>query len=132
MNPQHSTLNPKPGAEEEGGLGVEASSQGWVVDVLLHRKGGALHCTTKSLGELGRLVLGRPGNSYVAYLVMQNGNLEYGERRCGFNTEHQTTKRSHPVAASREPFALEGWILEVLFGSLRSFFGSRSKKDPDP
>ena len=28
---------------------VVASSQGWVVDVLLNRKGGALHCTTKRL-----------------------------------------------------------------------------------
>ena len=24
---------------------------------------------------------------------MQNGNLEYGERRCGFNTKHQSTIR---------------------------------------
>jgi len=29
---------------------------------------------------------------YVAYLVMQNRNLEYGEPRCGFNTKHQSTR----------------------------------------
>ena len=28
----------------------------------------------------------------VAYLVMQNKNLEYGERRCGFDPKHQSTK----------------------------------------
>ena len=28
----------------------------------------------------------------AAYLVMQNGDLEYGQRRCGFNTKHQSTK----------------------------------------
>jgi len=37
-------------------------------------------------------ILGSPGNSNVACLVMQNRNLEYGERRCGF-TKHQRTKR---------------------------------------
>ena len=30
--------------------------------------------------------------SYVSYLVIQNRNLEYGERRCGFSTRHQSTK----------------------------------------
>ena len=30
---------------------VEASSQGWVVDVPLNRKGGGLHCTSKTLGQ---------------------------------------------------------------------------------
>ena len=47
---------------------VKASSQGWVVDVLLSRKGGALHCTTKK-GEtihctaksFGRPKLRQPG-----------------------------------------------------------------------
>jgi hypothetical protein len=33
-----------------------------------------------------------PGSSSVDYLVMQNRNLEYGGRRCGFNTKHQSTK----------------------------------------
>ena len=32
------------------------------------------------------------GKSSVAYRVMQNRNLEYGERRCGFITKHQSTK----------------------------------------
>ena len=41
---------------------------------------------------LGRPVWGEPGNSSVAYLVMQNRDLEYGERRFGFNTKHQSTK----------------------------------------
>ena len=40
----------------------------------------------------GSPVLRRPGNSSVAYLVMQNGNLEYGQPRCGFKTKHQSTK----------------------------------------
>ena len=40
---------------------------------------------------LGRAVWSA-GKSTVAYLVMQNRNLEYGERRCGFNTKHQITK----------------------------------------
>ena len=38
---------------------------------------------------LGRFVLGRPGNTSVAYLVTQNRYLEYGEPRCGVNTKHQ-------------------------------------------
>ena len=29
----------------------------------------------------------------VVHLVIQNGNLEYGKRRCGFNTKHHSTKR---------------------------------------
>jgi hypothetical protein len=36
-----------------------------------------------------------PGRSSVVYLVMQNRNLEYGGRRCGFNTKHQRTKEYH-------------------------------------
>ena len=31
-------------------------------------------------------IWGEPGNSSVPDLVMQNRNLEYGERRCGFDT----------------------------------------------
>ena len=37
-------------------------------------------------GRLRRLM-----NSSVACLAMQNGNLEYERRRCGFNTKHQST-----------------------------------------
>jgi hypothetical protein len=33
-----------------------------------------------------------PGSSSVAYLVIQNRNLECGEPRCGFSTNHQRTK----------------------------------------
>ena len=33
-----------------------------------------------------------PRSSFVAYPLIQNENLEYGRRRCGFNTNHQSTK----------------------------------------
>ena len=33
-----------------------------------------------------------PGNLPAVYPVTQNGKLGYGERRCGFNTKHQSTK----------------------------------------
>ena len=46
----------------------------------------------KRKGGLGRAVWREPGSPSVTYLVMQNGNLEYGERRCGFNLKHQSTK----------------------------------------
>jgi hypothetical protein len=43
---------------------VEAIWQGWVVDVLPNRKGGAFHCTTR---RLGGLLISSPGDSSVAY-----------------------------------------------------------------
>ena len=124
--------------------GVEASSRGWVVDVLLNRKGRALHCTTKTkMGEsLGGPLLGSPGISTVAYLAMRNRNLEYGERRCGCNIKHQITKapRGSPFSRSRaicrsllrgEVFTYVGlfqnlndqtnFISTFLFGEKRSF-----------
>ena len=67
------------------------------------KRGGALHCTTKSLGGLGRPVLGCSRNSYEAYLVMQNRNLEYGERRCGLNTNHQITTKGHNQTHTKTP-----------------------------
>ena len=48
--------------------------------------------------RFGRLVSSSPGSSSVVYLVIQNGNLEYEERRCGFNTKHQSTKAPKPKA----------------------------------
>ena len=33
-----------------------------------------------------------PGNSYVAYRVSHHRSLGYRERRCGFDTKHQSTK----------------------------------------
>ena len=30
--------------------------------------------------------------AHLVFFVMQNRNLEYGGRRCGFNTKHQSTK----------------------------------------
>ena len=53
--------------------------------------------------RLGGPVLGFPGNSTAAYLVMQNRNLEYGERRCGFNTKHQSTKGRAPLVFPAAP-----------------------------
>ena len=92
VNLSREKLTLEPWAEEEGGRGMEASSQGWVVDVLLNRKGGALHCTTRRLG--GPLI-GSPGNSYVAHLVSHYRSLRYQERRCGFNTKPQSAKSRH-------------------------------------
>jgi hypothetical protein len=50
--------------------------------------GGSL----KNLKDLNGKGPKEPGTSSVAYLVMQNGKLEHGEPRCGFNTKHQSTK----------------------------------------
>ena len=36
--------------------------------------------------------MGRSGNSSLAYLVMQNRDLEYGQPRLGFDTKHQSAK----------------------------------------
>jgi hypothetical protein len=57
--------------------------------------------------------VGRPGNSSVACLVMQNGNFHYGERRCGVNTKHQSTKapRRFDLVATGEEIG--GTRLEV-------------------
>jgi len=33
-----------------------------------------------------------PGNPSAASLAMQNGDLGYGKRRCGFNRKHQSTE----------------------------------------
>ena len=62
-------------------------------------------CT--SLHRCLTMGIGRPvgclGSSFVVYLVMQDGSLEYGERRCGFNTKHQSTteasltRKRHPT-----------------------------------
>ena len=46
--------------------------------------------TIKTRGSAGRLHC--PRISSVAYLVMQNGHLGYGGRRCGFNTKHQSSE----------------------------------------
>ena len=62
------------------------------------------------MGGLSRLVFGLQGNSSIAYLVMQNGNLEYGEPRCGFNTKHRSTK-----AAPREQKMLKGHLPIVMY-----------------
>ena len=45
----------------------------------------------RQVESLGGPILGSPGNSSVAYLVIQS-NLEYGEPRCKFDTQHQSTK----------------------------------------
>ena len=57
-------------------------------DVVPLRKEGS---SPKRKGGLV-VLLGRPRSSFVVYLVTQNRNLEYGGRRCGFNTQHQSTK----------------------------------------
>ena len=46
--------------------------------------------------------LGSPGNSSVVHRVVQNRNLEYGERRCGFDRKHQsyTKTRTNTKAPS--------------------------------
>ena len=67
---------------------------------LHHEKRGGRFAAQKSLRGLGGPVLGGPGNAYVAYLVMQNGNLEYEERRCGVNTKHQSTKGTDPIVVT--------------------------------
>ena len=48
-----------------------------------------VHCTTKSFGWPN---LGSPRNSFVVYLVLQNENVEYRERHCGFYTKHPNSK----------------------------------------
>ena len=43
----------------------------------------------------------------VVYLAIQNGNLEYGERRCGFKIQSTSTKKHQSTkcfAAPREDF----------------------------
>ena len=42
----------------------------------------------------GRAVWRESGNSSVAYLVVRNGKLEYGERRCGFDKGNQRTTKA--------------------------------------
>jgi len=70
------------------------------------------------------LVRNQSGSSHTSFLVMQNGNLEYGERRFGFSTKHQSTKapkhqstkgfsgrkctRSAPTATARLVLAAAG------------------------
>ena len=50
--------------------------------------------------------MGRLGNSFVACLVIQNNNLEYGEPRRGFNTKHQSrSRRRRPTSARPAPFS---------------------------
>ena len=44
------------------------------------------------MSGLGGLFSNSLGNSSVAYLVIQNGNLECGEPRCGYNTKHQVSE----------------------------------------
>ena len=60
---------------------------------------GVLHYTSKSFGWPN---LRSPGNSIVVYLVMKNGNLEYGGRRCGFNTKHKSTNVRSALLRSGE------------------------------
>ena len=68
---------------------------GWGLGRLVVWKGGG---TTNGLGWP---VLGCPGNSTVAYLVMQHRDLGYGERRCGLNTKHQSTMARTSPAETR-------------------------------
>ena len=42
-------------------------------------------------------------DSSAAYFVVQNRSLEYGERRCGFDTKHQSTKASRKASLARRP-----------------------------
>ena len=68
--------------------------------------------------ELGQQVtspssdfVGYLGNSSVAYLVMQNRNLEYGEPRCGFNTKHQSTQSFQMKADSFNSISVMKFVI---------------------
>ena len=39
----------------------------------------------------GGLLFSSPGNSSISYLVSHHRSVGYRERRCGFNTKHQST-----------------------------------------
>ena len=91
-----------------------------------HSNGGALHCTTHEKIQGFRLsCVGRPGNSSVAYLVMQNRDLEYGEPRCGFDTKHQSTSSTCRAV-------LECLVQEVDCLMLRGFSPPPNSASPCP
>ena len=69
----------KDGSKERGREGSREREGGGI------RLGNVVH-------DLLLACLGGPGDSCVAYLVLQNGNMEYGERQCGFKTKHKSTK----------------------------------------
>ena len=48
--------------------------------------------------------MGRSGNSSAAYFVMRNRSLEYGESRCGLDTQHQGTTPRHMHAGAQALF----------------------------
>jgi len=67
-----------------------------------------------------RLQFREQAMAQILEFVIQNRNLEYGERRCGFNTKHQSTKAPKGGGVDLTEFEMSVMVSLVL--SVKRFF----------
>ena len=73
-----------------------------------------------------------PGSSPVVYLVMQTRNLEYGGRRCGFNTKHGSIKAPGDRCGPKKSMAKgpKGWPFYRTISGVRLCWELEEPKGP--